>query len=181
MPVLCWELKLQQEKVTCSRSHSSEGTELDDLTLKPEVSDPLLPPLPPFFRFLCPTLTLLGLLPAVSLFPSPKLPRLPHARSSHPYCSYSEHILETRVGSDSLGVIPYPRVSFSPPYFHPATWQGKSWRGPPPSPLTYQQWPGVCGLQDAADRVSRTPIPGREASVPGVGVALGLRVSGSGS
>ena len=40
----------------------------------------------------------------------------------------------------------------------------------------------VCGLQDAVDRSSRTPLPGREASVPGRGAVLGLLglgVSGS--
>lgn len=40
----------------------------------------------------------------------------------------------------------------------------------------------LCGLQDAVDRASRTPLPGREASVPGRGAVLGLSgpgVSGS--
>lgn len=108
----------------------------------------------------------------------------PH--SSH---SYAEHSLEAGVGSDYVdGDLQGSAHTLECPSALPTSTQvpGKesSFGGAHLPVLLPGQSSGqnVRGLQDAVDRVSRTPQPGREASVPGRGAVLGLLglgVSGS--
>lgn len=121
------------------------------------------------------------------LFPLSSYAGLTQVQSPHPSHSYAEHSLEAGVGSDYVdGDLQGSAHTLECPSALPTSTQvpGKESLGgahlPVLLPISHGQ--NVCGLQDAVDRASRTPLPGREASVPGRGAVLGLLglgVSGS--
>ena len=158
---------------------------LNSLTLEPYLSDPLLPSFLFFIPFSPPQYTDPPRLSSCCSFLSPPPPGSPRSRAPTPLIHMLSIIWRLGIGQVD-GDLQGSAHTLESPSALPTSTQvpGKESPGGAHQPVLLPIGHGqnVCGLQDAVDRASRTPLPGREASVPGRGAVLGLSgpgVSGS--